>query len=119
MAYMYMSDLWCDSCVKDIKKCLDREEVEDTTGDTDDYPQSVNDDGESDCPQHCAAGEECLNAEVLPSGQKIGCLIGTNLTSDGMEYVRDAVAKGGEVAEFWSREFGITLPDEEEEDDDD
>jgi hypothetical protein len=36
-----------------------------------------------------------------------------------MEYVRDAVAKGGEVAEFWSREFGITLPDEEEEDGDD
>ena len=38
-------------------------------------------------------------------GRKIGKLLGTRLTSDGVNYVKEAVAKGGLVAEFWQSQF--------------
>ena len=46
-----------------------------------------------------------IEAEVLPSGDKIGALLSTSLTADGADYVREAVAEGGEVAEFWRDAF--------------
>ena len=76
------------------------------TGDTDDYPQWGSDDEESDCPQHCGNGENCVNSITLSNGSKIGCLIGTNLTTDGVEYVKEAVKEGGLCAtEVWQVEF--------------
>lgn len=123
MAYAYQAALWCDSCGRDIKKRLDAEGKE-NTGDSNDYPQYSVDPGESDSPSHCDAGEECLEAEILSSGTKVGAILSDDLTEEGIKYVIKAAKDGGEVAQFWVCHFGIDLDvsaDEEdmEEDDDD
>lgn len=119
--YIFQADCFCDSCGKAIKADLDAKGLtpddpeKERTYDSDEYPKYADDDDASDCPQHCGSHEHCLEAEVLPSGRKIGALIGTNLTSDGIEYVKEKVAEGGEVADFWRERFDyIDFPDEED-----
>jgi hypothetical protein len=115
MPYIYQADLWCDSCGKVIRKQLRREgKAPDHPGnessyDSDDFPKYVANSGEADCPQHCGAGEECLEAIELPSGRKVGALLSTELTGDGARYVQEAVAEGGEVADLWAEEFAAYL----------
>lgn len=123
MAYIYQADLWCDSCGRAICERLDKEgktpdnPADERSYDSDDYPKYVGDPGESDCPDHCASLETCLEAETLPSGTKIGALLGTDLTSEGVEYVKEAIQRGGEVAEFWREQFAAyDLGDREEDD---
>lgn len=107
--FMYQADLWCDACGEEIVSRVDADGAEDT-GDTDDYPQSVSTlDAEGDCPDHCGAGADCLTAEVLADGQRIGALLHHSLTREGVEYVRDAIREGGAVASFWGSEFGIYI----------
>lgn len=125
MAYIYCADLYCDSCGKDIMARLDKEGKtpenpdDERSFDSDDYPKYVGDPGESDSPSHCGSHADCLEAEVLPSGDKIGCLLSTELTQDGVEYVREAIKDGGEVAEFWANAFSdYDLGIKEDEDDD-
>ena len=120
MAYIYDADLWCNSCGEDIVARLTSEGKAPTNPDDEhsfdsgEFPKAVGDPGESDCPSHCGGGEECLEAEILPGGRKIGALLSTSLTSDGVEYVKEAVANGGEVAEFWREQFSwIEFPEEE------
>lgn len=105
MAGIYQADIYCDSCTDAIKQRLISEGVlvtgalkdcdpeNERTFDSDDYPKYADDDGESDCPQHCGAGEGCLEALVLSDGRKYGKLIGTNLTGEGVKYVLEAVAE--------------------------
>jgi hypothetical protein len=115
MVWTYNADCYCDACGEAIRHALDGQgktpdnPSDEYTYDSDDYPKYCSNDEETDCPQHCGSGEECLNAEVLPSGRKIGCLIGTSLTSAGVEYVKEAIAKGGEVAELWAAQFSDYL----------
>ena len=115
MPYIYQADLWCDSCGKAVRKQLRggghaRANTADKCGyDSDDFPEFVCDPGEADCPQHCGAGDECLEAVELPSGRKIGALLSAALTSEGVRYVAEAVEEGGEVAEFWAEEFAHHL----------
>ena len=115
MPYIYQADLWCDSCGKAIRKRLRREgKAPDDPGDecsydSDEFPKHASGSGEADCPQHCGAGEECLEAIELPSGRKIGALLSTELTGDGIRYVEEAIAEGGEVAELWAKEFAAYL----------
>ena len=52
---------------------------------------------------------DCLEAIELPSGRKIGALLSTDLTGDGVRYTREAIAGGGEVAELWAEEFSHYL----------
>lgn len=107
MPYTYQTYTWCDSCGQAIVERL----LAMVTGE---FPKYMGDNEESDCPQHCAAHKDCLEVEVLPSGYKIGALLSTSLTSDGVEYVREAVANGGEVAEFWRQQFNwIDFPQDE------
>lgn len=120
MARIYNADCYCDACGKAIEadrkaeimkeRGFTEEEFQDHYGDerhydSSEYPKYADDDEESDCPQHCGNHADCLEAEVLPSGHKIGCLIGTSLTSDGLDYLKEAIAEGGEVAEFWYQQF--------------
>lgn len=72
--------------------------------DSDDYPKGCPDDYEADHPDHCGSGSDCINAIDLDDGTCIGDMICNSLTSDGIEYVKEAVREGGEVAEFW-REY--------------
>lgn len=135
MAYIYCADIYCDSCGEDICERRKKEIMEGKDGvrdaggnnptrgkpmteeefdaiysdernyDSGVYPKHADDDEESDTPQHCGSGEDCLEAEVLPSGRKIGALIGTGLTSDGVEYLKEQLKGGGEVADFWREQF--------------
>ena len=109
MAAIYAADIFCDSCGDDIRErlapTLKGAEIDETTYDSGDFPKHADDDEETDSPQHCGSHADCLEAETLPDGTKIGKLIGTNLTCDGVEYVREAIADGGMVAEYWAEQF--------------
>ena len=132
MAAIYAAEIYCDDCadlirqqIKDklIARGMTEEEIADKfcderDYDSEEYPKWVDDDDERDSPQHCGSCEECVNGEMMPSGHKIGCLIGTNLTSDGIQYVKDKVAEGGEVADFWRERFcWIDFPPSNEDED--
>ena len=134
MPAIYQADVWCDACADAIKDSIctelwenrgcslypDGEPVSDCNGKSGlrDYLDSMDDrdydsdaclkrysgGDESDCPQHCGSHAECLNAIELSDGTKIGDWLENDLTSDGVEYVKDAVREGGEVAELW-REY--------------
>ena len=77
--YAYNAALWCDNCAEKIKAWADCNGREDT-GDTNEYPQYCCSD-ESDCPEHCDGCGEFLE---------------NDLTSDGVDYVREAVDKDEE-----------------------
>ena len=82
---------------------------DDSSYDSDDYPKWASDDEEADSPQHCGSGSDCLNAEVLPSGRKVGALFGT-LTAAGVAYVREAIADSpSEVTDLWAERFADDL----------
>jgi len=118
MAYIYQADIYCDECGEKIKEYLRGiDEVpsdpdDESSYDSDEYPKWGRDDEECDCPQHCGSHEHCENAIELSDGSQVGCLIGNNLTSYGVEYVKQAVAEGGMVArEVWATEFDwVDLP---------
>lgn len=114
MAYIYNADIFCDSCGEKIKTDIlatataeDKVRFDDEREyDSDEFPKWAIDESETDSPQHCGSGEDCLECEVLPSGDKIGKLIGTSLTSDGIEYVREQIANSrSEVTDFWEQNF--------------
>jgi hypothetical protein len=113
MAYIYQADVWCDDCGKAICEQLQKaglapaNPADEHTFDSDEYPKRAGDDDESDSPQHCAAGEDCLNAIVLPGGN-VGFLFG-ELTAVGVEYVKEAIAEGGEVADLWKEHYADYL----------
>ena len=105
--YAYQAALWCDSCGQAIREELDKAKVDDS-GDTDDYPQYADEDSsETDSPSHCDAGPDCLEAETLSDGIKVGALLAESLTADGKEYVRKAIALGGSVAELWAAQWPV------------
>lgn len=72
--------------------------------DSDEYPKGPYPDGggESDSPWHCGAGSDCLNAIELSDGTKVGAWLENELTTDGVDYVREAIQGGGEVAGMWA-----------------
>lgn len=113
MPVIYAADTYCDSCAEKIReeilKTASIEDVEmfsdERDYDSGEFPKYMSEDEESDCPQHCGSLEECLEAEELPSGDKIGKLLSHSLTAEGVKYVQEAIAEGGEVAGFWKAEF--------------
>lgn len=125
MPYVYKAALWCDSCGRVIKDRLIAEGKAPTdidsehTWDSDDFPKYVMDPGESDCPSHCDAGEECLEAEDLGCGHKVGALIDTRLTDAGIEYVRNAHRERPTgVTSLWMHAFDIDFDDDSDESED-
>lgn len=110
MAYIYQADVWCDDCGRAIREQLKAagkapaNPNDETTFDSDDYPKRASNDDESDTPQHCAAGESCLNAITLRSGAKVGLLFG-ELTHAGIQYVKDTAQERTEVTDLWLEHF--------------
>jgi hypothetical protein len=92
--YVYQADFVCEDCGSKIVERLEKEGTEDT-GNSDDFPQGPYPDGggESDAIQHCGMGEKCVNRVRVPGGVTIGCPLGNSLTSEGVEYLRQTVAK--------------------------
>jgi len=115
--YIYNADIFCEDCGQAIRKRLSQEgkaplDLEDTYSyDSDDYPAGPYSDGggQADCPQHCGSGSGCLNAIELPSGGQIGAWLGNSLTVDGVEYVRETIRCGGEVAALWAALYDDSL----------
>ena len=121
MPYVYQADLWCDDCGAEICSELKRrgaapDDPDDQYSyDSDDYPKYVVSEGESDCPSHCASGDDCINAVEIEPGWKVGCLITEKLTSEGVEYVREAIEKSrlknihSGIMELWAEAFSDYL----------
>ena len=126
--FIYQADVFCDDCGLAIRAAIAAEGKapenpdDEHSYDSDEFPKGpYPDDEESDSPQHCGNGESCFNAVELPSGHKIGMLLSTSLTDEGVRYLKEAIEEGGEVAEFWQQEFsaaGYDLPSDDDEDDD-
>ena len=89
--------------------------------DSGDYPKGCSDDEESDSPQHCGSHDDCINYGELADGFRYGYCFGNSLTSDGVEYVREAVRDGepgGVARELWAVEYDWIDFDERDDDDD-
>lgn len=108
-SYIYCADIYCEDCAKAIMARLLKEsgkKLEDYedgyTYDSDEFPKGPYEDEESDTPQHCACGSDCVNAITLSDGTKVGDWLENELTQDGVNYVKEAIEKGGEVADLWA-----------------
>ncbi|GAF74579.1 unnamed protein product [marine sediment metagenome] len=108
--YIYAADIYCKQCGEAIRERITREGTapadldDEVSYDSDEFPKGPYSDGggEADCPQHCGSGPDCLNAIELDDGSKVGAWLENELTTDGVEYVREAIREGGEVAELWA-----------------
>ena len=115
LAYMYEADLWCVSCGEKVKKKLDAEgkapehPADECTYDSDDYPKPIFESWESNSPDHCVAGECCLEAETLPSGRKVGAFLNNSLTEAGYSYIIQSLADDptSEVVAFLFDQYGV------------
>jgi hypothetical protein len=110
---IYQADLYCDGCTEDIKTELKRDhkapdkDDDENSFDSDDYPKVADlDSEESDSPQHCGAGDDCVRAIKLPSGNKIGAWLGGSLTGEGLENVSDMIWTNLVSASDHKREVG-------------
>jgi hypothetical protein len=110
MAYIYNADIFCDDCGKFIRGTIEAEgnapndPGDESSYDSDEYPKYCDGSSESDCPEHCGAGDTCFNAIEFSDGHKIGVWLENDLTTDGEEYTIEAVLEGGDVADLW-REY--------------
>ena len=111
-AYIYQAALFCEDCGHAIRKQIRKEgkAPAEPGYDSDEYPKGPYQDGggESDCPQHCGAGADCLNAMEL-GGFKVGAWLENPLTADGVAYVRQIIEEGGLAAEFWAEVYSEEL----------
>lgn len=110
LVYIYAADIYCEDCGKAIRERIINEgrapvdPNDEYSYDSDKYPKGPFSDGggEADCPQHCEAGPECLNAIELIDGSKIGAWLENELTIVGVENLRNVIRQGGEVVEMWA-----------------
>lgn len=126
MAYIYAAEMYCDDCGKAICDSITAEGFapadpgDEYSYDSGDYPKHVDGTSESDTPQHCASGSGCFNAIEFAKGPAIGAWLENDLTSDGGDYVIEAVreARDGlgcpDVSALWQGyydylDFSITL----------
>lgn len=103
-AYIYCADLYCADCGQSIRQTLDRQgkapasRDNESSYDSSDYPKGPFHDGggEADCPQHCGS---------------CGMFLENPLTSDGLDYVRQAIDGPGkpEVLADWRAFYGDQL----------
>jgi len=113
--YVYQADLYCDKCGERIAyaKYGDGERPGEDPIDSDRWPVHEPDEqSESDHPDHCGMGGSCLDALEV-DGRKVGCLLGTRLTGDGIEYVRVKHEwSPSELTAEWLDHFGIEAEEE-------
>lgn len=108
--YIYAADLYCDDCGEAIRKQITEEGFapddpdDESSYDSGEYPKGPYPDGggEADCPQHCACGGDCLNEIELSDGWSVGAWLENELTIEGVEYVKEVIREGGEVADLWA-----------------
>lgn len=124
MPAIYQADVWCDSCADQIRTVWQeykpKNPDDETSYDSYEWPKYMPEDEESDSPQHCASGPDCLESELIPSVSGNSCragkLLSTSLTQAGVDYVREVIIDGGDLAEWWRAQFeaagyDFNLPD--------
>ena len=106
MCYIYQAALFCDDCGAKLRATLPIPEAcdprDEHTYDSDDYPKGPFNEDESDGPDHCASGADCVNAiDLAEYGLtehakmygaetcKIGALVCDGLTDYGRDYTRE------------------------------
>lgn len=100
LVYMYQASLYCTDCGESIREELTaagkapEDPSDEYSYDSDDFPKGPEEEGESDSPTHCEGCGEFLE---------------TRLTSEGEEYVKEAVRDAR--ARFAKESEGLT-PDE-------
>lgn len=116
--YLFRADVWCKECGEALRgrlKAPDNPEDE-KTYDSDEYPKGPIDFAyeESDTPDHCAGGPNCLNALDVGDGIKVGCWLENPLTTDGARYVREAIKDGPtRVTDLWAKWYKENLEQQE------
>ena len=97
--YIYQADLLCEECGAEVRKDREAEGFvidwdDESSYDSDDYPKGPYPDGggEADCPQHCG------NCHGFLENQ---------LTSDGEDYVREAVTRNWGTSGITSGNSGV------------
>lgn len=103
--YIYAADCYCEACGERLKETLPKPTNPDdeTTFDSDVYPKGPFDDagGESDTPQHCGSGQDCLSPTTI-GGEKYGCFLENDLTDAGQKYVEEMHKdRPTAVTRFW------------------
>ena len=127
--YIFQAALVCSECGEKICQELmaagkaPEDPDDETLYDSDDFPKGPypNGGGESDTPQHCDCGDECLNAEEFFDGSKFGCFLENPLTNEGLAYVQEKVheyycsknGKHSHVVPVWAEYYDIPNPNDE------
>ena len=120
LVYIYAADIYCEQCGEAIRERIIREGFapadpdDERSYDSDEFPKGPYPDGggAADCPQQCGAGPEGVHANEFDDGHKVGAWLENELTTDGVEYVCEAIREGGEVAELWAdyyRAYDLTV----------
>jgi hypothetical protein len=118
--YMYQAALYCGPCGRAIRDRLDTkgkapEDTDDESSyDSDEYPKGPYPDGggESDSPQHCDSGAECLDAlDMGGDFGKVGAWLENDLTADGVQHVADSIEEKPDnpVCAFWAKVYADVL----------
>ena len=96
--YSYQAALYCEACGERIRAELTAQgkappdpDAEDTY-DSGDFPKSAIA-GESDTISFCDAGEDCANPFTLSNGHKVGQYLDQDLTTEGVESLKSALAE--------------------------
>jgi hypothetical protein len=126
--YVYCADTWCDSCGAAIMRDLEAEGyVPAIAEDSDHWPQRAGE-KETDAPDHCASGVDCLEPIDLfdyglttsstlygAESTHIGALLSGGLTEEGVAYTLELLAEKdltpyqSALHRLWREEF--SLPD--------
>lgn len=111
--YIYQADCYCKECGETIRTKLTAEGKapekpdDERSYDSDYFPKGPFPDGggEADTVQHCACGEDCLNALEL-EGRKYGAWLENDLTTDGLNWLKETIAeKETAVTSYWKMEY--------------
>lgn len=108
--YIFDAECYCDECGEAIKKRILKELnkkpsdfADERNFDSSEFPKGPSDDeAESDCPEHCASQEDCLNPTEI-EGELYGHFFENNLTDAGVQYIKEA--DDGPVVRFWKEYY--------------
>lgn len=101
--YIYGADVYCEACGEDLKSKLKipKNPDDENTYDSDEYPKGPYNSSESDTPQHCSSGKDCLSLIII-NGETYGCFLENQLTDVGISYVEHLHHDNpSAVTKFW------------------
>jgi hypothetical protein len=123
--YIYAAEVYCPACAIDIMQRIRAEGFEpddpddESSYDSGEWPKGPFRDEESDSPQHCGSGADCLEPMELADGSRVGRFLEGPLTSHGESYVREMHRdRPSEITRFWMEFYGLDEDPNDDESDD-